>query len=95
MSQEEQAQSIGQLVIAYVDSKRKVAALGAEISRLSDACLRAGEALRDRAEDPTVNNSCTGLPERTKLNSILGEFHSEQKRHAEFLQRIKDVGLEG
>jgi hypothetical protein len=95
MSQEEQAQSIGQLVIAYIESKRKLATLGAEISRLSEACLRAGEALRDRADDPAVSNSCIGLPESTKLNSLLAEFHSEQERHADFLQRIKGVGLEG
>jgi hypothetical protein len=94
MSQEEQAQSIGRLVIAYLESKRKLTALGAEISRMADACLQAGEALRDRADDPTVSSSCR-LPESTKPTSLLSEFHSEQKRHADFLQRIKALGLEG
>jgi hypothetical protein len=95
MSDEEQAQSIGRLIIAYVNSKRKLAAMQAEISRASELYREAGEALRERANDPTVSNECIGLVPFEELNSLLAEFHAEQKRHAELLQRIKGLGLEG
>ena len=95
MSADDQALSIGRTVLEYVASKRKLAAIRADISRIAKEFEEAAATLRENAGDPGVVNQFLGLPTYDKLRALTDDLRAETRRHEELLASIKGVGLEG
>jgi hypothetical protein len=96
VSKEEQSRIIGEVIQDYVDSKRKLAAMRADLQKESEKYEKAAECLRNAAkcQNPTELTS-VAVATFDRLPKLISDLQSEMHRHAELLARVKQFGLEG
>ena len=95
MSADDQALSIGKTVLEYVESKRKVATLRADIARIAQQFENGATILRERVTEPAIVNEFIGLTTYERLRALIDDLHTETRRHEKLLKSVRDIGMEG
>lgn len=95
MSEEEQMTALGRLVRDAAESKRRLAVLQHELSRVSMAFSGAASALTDFLRDPSQDPATMvrDLPNAEKVAALLVEFQEERTRHLDLQARLAMTGI--
>jgi len=98
VSAEEQAAAIGRVVMDASDSKQKLAALRANLTKVCEHLSRASQMVVGLAEvspyrEADIEEAIRAIPSPDAVSSLVKEFHAESKRAAQLKAQIAQLGL--